>query len=143
MESCDQIEGRRRMVWDRAGVTARATARLGALVLGAALLQLQPAVASDRNACGCYSDGAGNCYCDRGAKCGCPGECEPRGCDEQRSRQFEKDVEAETKRARQHEQGSEEKVPDAEAARAPVATRRPPPAHTHARSLTPRERQDL
>ena len=29
------------------------------------------------NACGCYSTGAGSCYCVKKGKCGCPGECEP------------------------------------------------------------------
>lgn len=58
------------------------------------------------NACGCRSDSAGNCYCERSAKCGCPGECEPKGCEEKRAKQLQKEVEIETKKAeaaaRQH-----------------------------------------
>ena len=53
----------------------------------------------DRNKCGCYKDGAGVCYCDKKAKCGCPGECEPKGCEEQRSRELQKEIDAETKKA--------------------------------------------
>jgi len=51
------------------------------------------------NACGCYSDLAGKCYCARKGKCECPGECEPKGCEEKRARQMEKEVAAETKKA--------------------------------------------
>ena len=52
------------------------------------------------NACGCRKEASsGACYCDRKAKCGCPGECEPKGCDEKRAKQLEKEVEIETKKA--------------------------------------------
>jgi hypothetical protein len=54
--------------------------------------------AEDRNKCGCYKDGA-TCYCDKQARCGCPGECEPKGCEEKRNRELEKQIEAETKKA--------------------------------------------
>lgn len=58
------------------------------------------------NACGCRSDSAGNCYCERNARCGCPGECEPKGCEEKRAKQLQREVEIETKKAeaaaRQH-----------------------------------------
>lgn len=64
-----------------------------ALLVGAARSQAQ-----DRNKCGCYQDGA-TCYCDKQAKCGCPGECEPKGCEEKRNRELEKQIEAETKKA--------------------------------------------
>ena len=57
------------------------------------------AAAADRNKCGCYKDGAGTCYCDKKAKCGCPGDCEPKGCDEARNKELEKEIEAETKKA--------------------------------------------
>ena len=51
-----------------------------------------------RNNCGCYKDGA-TCFCDKKAKCGCPGDCEPKGCEEKRSAQMKKEVDAETKKA--------------------------------------------
>jgi hypothetical protein len=56
--------------------------------------------AEQRNKCGCYKDeGAGTCYCDKKAKCGCPGECEPKGCEAQRERELQKQIDAETKKA--------------------------------------------
>jgi len=55
--------------------------------------------AEQRNKCGCYRDDGGICYCDKKAKCGCPGECEPKGCEEQRSRELQKQIDAETKKA--------------------------------------------
>jgi len=55
--------------------------------------------AADKNSCGCYKDGAGTCFCDKKAKCGCPGDCEPKGCDEKREQQMKKEIEAETKKA--------------------------------------------
>jgi hypothetical protein len=56
-------------------------------------------VAADRNKCGCYKDGAGTCFCDKKAKCGCPGDCEPKGCEEARNKELEKEIQAETKKA--------------------------------------------
>jgi hypothetical protein len=55
----------------------------------------------ERNACGCYRGGAGTCYCDKKAKCGCPGDCEPKGCEEKRQKELDKEIEAETKKAQQ------------------------------------------
>ena len=38
------------------------------------------------NACGCYTKGNG-CVCtNKKAKCECPGECEPAGCDVKRNK---------------------------------------------------------
>ena len=56
-------------------------------------------VGEERNKCGCYKDGGGNCYCEKKAKCGCPGECEPKGCEEQREKELQKEINAETKKA--------------------------------------------
>ena len=62
------------------------------------------AAAAEKNKCGCYRDeSAGACYCDKKAKCGCPGECEPKGCEEQREKQLQKEIDAETKRAAENE----------------------------------------
>lgn len=53
------------------------------------------------NACGCYADTSGKCICTRRGKCECPGECEPKGCGEKRARQMEKEIAAETKKAKE------------------------------------------
>ncbi|HEX2658902.1 MAG TPA: hypothetical protein VHU40_11545 [Polyangia bacterium] len=71
------------------GVGSTSTAQAGA-----------PAV----NACGCYRDSAGSCYCGKKAgACTCPGECEPKGCEEKRIKAMEKEIEVEAKRAREIE----------------------------------------
>jgi hypothetical protein len=67
------------------------------------------------NACGCYGEG-NNCTCTRNAKCGCPGECEPKGCEEARQKQLQKEIEAETKKAKEAEAAAERKLnPEAKA----------------------------
>jgi hypothetical protein len=67
------------------------------------------------NACGCYRDSAGSCYCGKkGGKCVCPGECEPQGCEEKRAKEIQKEVDAEAKRARD----AEKKQEDEQAAKA-------------------------
>jgi hypothetical protein len=54
------------------------------------------------NACGCYGDGS-SCMCKKGAKCGCPGECEPKGCEEERQKKFQKELEEEVRKAKEDE----------------------------------------
>jgi len=67
------------------------------------------------NACGCYRDSAGSCYCGKkSGKCVCPGECEPQGCEEKRAKEIQKEVDAEAKRARE----AEKKQEDEQAAKA-------------------------
>jgi hypothetical protein len=69
------------------------------------------AVGEPRNKCGCYKDGAGTCFCDKKAKCGCPGDCEPKGCEEARDRELQKEIDAETKKAAagsHHKSGGED-----------------------------------
>jgi hypothetical protein len=51
------------------------------------------------NACGCYKDTAGACFCGRKGKCACPGDCEPKGCEEKRNKEFQKEVAVEKKKA--------------------------------------------
>jgi hypothetical protein len=72
------------------------------------------------NACGCYRDTTGSCFCGKKGKCDCPGDCEPKGCDEKRAKELDREVEAETKRAREAEKKqrdeAEEKRKKAEAA---------------------------
>jgi len=73
------------------------------------------AAAPALNACGCYRDSAGSCYCGkRGGKCVCPGECEPQGCEEKRAKEIQKEMDAEAKRARD----AEKKQEDEQAAKA-------------------------
>lgn len=73
----------------------------GAFAVAVALLLAggTSAIAAERNKCGCYKDGRGVCFCDKKAKCGCPGDCEPKGCEEAREKQMQKEIEAETRRA--------------------------------------------
>jgi hypothetical protein len=55
------------------------------------------------NKCGCYADDAGVCHCSKKNQCGCPGECEPAGCEEKRQKQFAKEAEEELKRQQQED----------------------------------------
>jgi hypothetical protein len=75
--------------------------KLSSVVLGLVLVVSVAghSAAADRNKCGCYKDGAGTCFCDKKAKCGCPGDCEPKGCEEARNKELEKEIQAETKKA--------------------------------------------
>lgn len=55
------------------------------------------------NACGCYPKGNG-CVCtNKKAKCECPGECEPAGCDEKRNKEAEKEYSDAVKKAQDEE----------------------------------------
>ena len=56
------------------------------------------------NACGCYKDAAGACLCGKKGKCACPGDCEPKGCEEKRAKEMQKEVAAETKKAHEADQ---------------------------------------
>jgi hypothetical protein len=88
---------RRALMWL---VKMRDGKRLGVMAIFAFVVALGAGRgrAEERNKCGCYKDGA-TCYCDKKAKCGCPGECEPKGCEEKRERDLQKEIEAETKKA--------------------------------------------
>lgn len=58
--------------------------------------------AHEVNACGCYKDTAGACFCGKSktkGKCACPGDCEPKGCEAKRQKEFDKEVAAEKKKA--------------------------------------------
>ncbi len=70
-----------------------------------------PAHADKRptNACGCYGE-LNACFCEKRAKCGCPGECEPKGCEEERQRKLQKEIDEETKKAREAEKAQAEKA---------------------------------
>jgi hypothetical protein len=76
------------------------------------------------NACGCYRTGE-SCMCtNKNARCDCPGDCEPVGCDEKRQKEMDREVAAEVKRAEDDdkkrqaaEAESERKAAEAQAAR--------------------------
>ena len=61
-----------------------------AVVVVTCLLPLGMSRASERNSCGCYQTDSGACICDKKAKCGCPGACEPQGCEERRDKALQK-----------------------------------------------------
>lgn len=94
------------------------------------------AAAADKNKCGCYKDDAGGCLCDKKAKCGCPGDCEPKGCEQARDKEIQKEIDAETKKAAQADRkhGSGE----AKAAPAPEST-----SAAAAGKLTPAQAKEL
>lgn len=82
-----------------------------ALVFLAALVGCPHPAAADEgapNACGCHQTAVGLCVCERKSKCGCPGECEPKGCEERRAKQLEKEIQAETKKAEEGDRKRQE-----------------------------------
>jgi hypothetical protein len=72
-----------------------------ATILATVLARTEAASAEELNRCGCYRDTTGACFCEKKATCGCPGECEPRGCEEKRDREIQKQIDAETKKAQE------------------------------------------
>ena len=62
-------------------------------------LTASPARAEGLNACGCSKTESGACVCTKQAKCGCPGMCEPVGCAAKREKEWNKQLEEETRRA--------------------------------------------
>lgn len=55
------------------------------------------------NACGCFRDDKGSCRCMKPTKCGCPGECEPAGCEAKRQAAAEREAQAALKRIAERE----------------------------------------
>jgi hypothetical protein len=80
-----------------------------ALVLPSAASRLARADKHPTNACGCYGE-INACFCEKKAKCGCPGECEPKGCEEERQKKLQKEIDEETKKAREAEKAQQEKA---------------------------------
>ena len=74
-----------------------------ALVLPAVGANFARAEKPPLNACGCRGEGS-NCICEKRGKCGCPGECEPKGCEEARQKEMQKEIEAETRKAKEQDQ---------------------------------------
>src|SRR4029079_14352779 len=93
-------------------------------VLALVLLLGGGAAVAAPNKCGCTRNESNNtCSCSKGAKCGCPGDCELKGCEEKREQQMKKEIDAETKKAaeadRKHKAsaGSETKTVSTRAAK--------------------------
>jgi hypothetical protein len=86
-------------------------------------------VAEEVNACGCYRGSDGNCICTKTkkAKCACPGECEPIGCEAQRQKAADKEAAAALKRI-----DAKEKKKAAEAKAASKKTKKKPPSSSSA-----------
>lgn len=68
-------------------------------VIGAGAAPAPAAAANALNACGCREGAPGTCICEKKSRCGCPGECEPKGCEEKRAKQLEKEIQIETRKA--------------------------------------------
>jgi hypothetical protein len=94
-------------------------------------------LAAERDACGCYQTDSGSCVCDKKARCGCPGLCEPQGCEAQRQKAFQRELDAETKKAREadRQHASDKGEPTAKAA--PAITLQP------TRTMTPVQQKQL
>jgi len=80
-----------------------------ALALPSALARPARAAKHPTNACGCYGE-ANACFCEKKAKCGCPGECEPKGCEEERAKKLQKEIDEETRKAKEEEKAQIEKA---------------------------------
>ena len=111
-----------------------------AVIVAAALLRVAAASGEERNRCGCYRDTTGACFCEKKATCGCPGDCEPRGCEEKRDKDIQKEIEAETKKA--EESGRKQVVSKDEESVSPNAPNPPKPAPAHQR-LSPAQSKQL
>ncbi len=88
---------------------------VAALLLSVGVARTARADRHATNACGCYTVN-NECYCERKAKCGCPGECEPKGCEEARQKKLQKEINEETKRAIEEEQARSKPAGDAKQA---------------------------
>jgi hypothetical protein len=135
-----RFDGRRPRQGVKRPPRQRSLSFMVAAVLAAVLARAEAASADERNHCGCYRDTTGACFCEKKATCGCPGDCEPRGCEEKRDRELQKQIQEETKRAQAAgRKGSASKDEDSETATAP-AKRTPPPAR---QKLTPAQAKQL
>jgi len=114
----------------------RGLKRLG-VALGLALLVSlvggRSASAATPNKCGCYKDTAGTCFCAKKGKCGCPGDCEPKGCEEQRDKEIQKEIEAETKKAQASQSKRSADGEDKESAKAEHESAKPAASAAHAK----------
>lgn len=110
---------------------------VGVILCGVFALAAGRAWAAEQNACGCTQTDSGACICDKKARCGCPGQCEPRGCEAERERTFQRELDAETRKARdadrQRAAGKDEAGPKAA----------PPPPPRASRDMTSLQQKEL
>jgi len=86
---------------------------LAPLVLALGLLLDPGSASAAANKCGCTRNESNNsCSCSKGAKCGCPGDCEPKGCEEKREAQMKKEIDAETKKAAEADRKHKASAPE-------------------------------
>jgi hypothetical protein len=111
-----------------------------ATVLVTLLVRTGGASAEERNRCGCYRDGTGACFCEKKATCGCPGECEPRGCEDKRDRELQKQIQEETKKAQEAGRNDSAAKDEASETVPTPTTRTSPPTHQR---LTPVQAKQL
>lgn len=118
----------------RGGLLPSGTLAIGiaaSIGLSISLSGVHASASNAPNPCGCYQDASGACLCGRKAKCGCPGSCEPKGCEEKREKQINKEIEEETRKAEQagrryaHARGGDKRS----ASQANAAERDPPREH--------------
>ena len=74
----------------------------------------RPRVGPQLNKCGCYRDTEDVCKCVRQSACGCPGQCEPVGCEAERQRDLARRMEEELKSLREAESQKDPKKGDGE-----------------------------
>ena len=120
----------------------------GTISLGGGLTLRTAAAADDGlNACGCRQGSSGACYCEKKSHCGCPGECEPKGCEEKRAKQLDKEVQEETRKAeessrrqRARQETEEEQQPARRVEHEPPAPKVP---KVKIVKMTPTQKHDL
>jgi hypothetical protein len=100
------------------------------------------ASAATPNKCGCYKDTAGTCFCAKKAKCGCPGDCEPKGCEDQRDKEIQKEIEAETKKAQASQSKRSAAGEDRESSKDERESSKPAPSAAHAK-MTPAQAKQM
>jgi hypothetical protein len=83
----------------------------------AALLTAGTAGASEpespaTNACGCFEQSPGVCACLKVSRCGCPGECEPLGCEDKRQEDLARRMDEELKKIKEQMDKQPKPAPD-------------------------------
>jgi len=133
------------------GRTLVAWLAAGAIALGVGFTVRPAAAAEDGlNACGCRQGSSGACYCEKKSHCGCPGECEPKGCEEKRAKQMDKEVQEETRKAeeasrrqRARQESSDEEAEPRRDERERAPERVPTPPKVKVVKMTPAQKRDL
>jgi hypothetical protein len=68
---------------------------------------------ADINRCGCYEESPGVCKCLRKSGCGCPGQCEPLGCEEKRQKDLAHRMDEELRKIQEDKRNRNQPRPDA------------------------------